>query len=67
MIFHHLFTHYTQSNRLIIREDNLYLHATHHAPSFVFRGGLDKVCIKVDVRERRKKLKIWLKGNVAVE
>ena len=27
---------FTQSNRLTIREDNLYLHATHHAPSIVF-------------------------------
>ena len=29
---------YVQSNHLTIREDNLYLHATHHAPSIVFVG-----------------------------
>ena len=29
---------FAQSNRLTIREDNLYLHATHHAPSIVFPG-----------------------------
>ena len=29
---------FTQSNRLTIQEDNLYLHATHHAPSIVFLG-----------------------------
>ena len=36
MILHHLFTHYTQSHRLTIREDNIHLQATHHAPSIVF-------------------------------
>ena len=30
------YTLFAQSNRLTIREDNLYLHATHHAPSSVF-------------------------------
>ena len=29
---------FAQSSRLTIREDNLYLHATHHAPSIVFPG-----------------------------
>ena len=29
---------FVQSNRLTMREDNLYLHATHHAPSNVFPG-----------------------------
>ena len=29
---------FVQSNRLTVREDNLYLHATHHAPSIVFLG-----------------------------
>ena len=29
---------FAQSNRLTIREDNLYLHSTHHAPSIVFSG-----------------------------
>ena len=38
MIPHHLFTHYTQSNCLTIREDNFYLHATHHAPPIAFLG-----------------------------
>ena len=44
---------FTQSNRFTIQEDNLHLH--------VSRSGLDKVCIKVDMGERRKTLKIWLK------
>ena len=29
---------FTQSNRLTYREDNLYLQATHHAPSIAFPG-----------------------------
>ena len=29
---------FVQSNRLTIREDNLYLHATYHAPSIVSQG-----------------------------
>ena len=29
---------FSQSNRLTIQEDNLYLHATHHALSIVFLG-----------------------------
>ena len=29
---------FAQSNLLTIREDNLYLHAAHHAPSIVFPG-----------------------------
>ena len=29
---------FAQSNRLTIREDSLYLHATHHAPFIVFPG-----------------------------
>ena len=29
---------FAQSNRSTIREDNLYLHATHHVPSIVFPG-----------------------------
>ena len=52
---------FAQSNRLTIREDNLFLHATHHAPSIVSRGRLDKVYIKVDKGERQKTLKIRLK------
>ena len=51
-----------QSNRLTIRKDNLYQHATHRAPSIVFPA-VDwiKFLIKVDMGERRKTLKIWLK------
>ena len=30
------FALFAQLNRLTIREDNLYLHATHHAPSIMF-------------------------------
>ena len=30
------YTLFAQSNRLTIREDNLYLHAMHHALSIVF-------------------------------
>ena len=30
------FALFARSNRLTIREDNLYLHATHHAPSIMF-------------------------------
>ena len=33
----------------------------------VSRGGLDRVYIKVDVEERQKRLKNWLKRNVIVE
>ena len=33
----------------------------------VSMSGLDKVYIKVNVGERRKRLKIWLKRNVTVE
>ena len=36
MMLQHLLTHYAQSNRLTIRDDNLYLHAAHHALSIVF-------------------------------
>ena len=32
------YTLFVQSNRLTIREDNLYLHATYHTPSIVFPG-----------------------------
>ena len=35
------------------------LHIMHHLIVFP-KGGLDKVCIKVDMGERRKTLKIWL-------
>ena len=38
-ILHHLIKSYSRSqNRLTIREDSLYLHATHHAPRIVFPG-----------------------------
>ena len=32
------YTLFGQSNRLTNREDSLYLHATHHAPSIVLPG-----------------------------
>ena len=57
---------FAHSNRLTIREDNLYLHATHHAPSTVFplsSGGLDKVYIKFDMGESRKRSKFGLNGQ----
>ena len=69
IMLHHLFAHYAWSNRLAIRENNLYLHAT-YASCIVYcvsRGRLDKVYIKVDIAKRRKKLKIWLKRSVKVE
>ena len=53
---------FAHSNRLTIREDNLHLHATHHASSIVFPG-VDwiKIILKADMGERRKTLNIWLK------
>ena len=54
---------YAQSNRLTIREDNLYLHATHHSPSIVSRGGLDKVYIKVDMERGERGAKFGLNGQ----
>ena len=56
------FNVFAHSNHSTIREDNLYLHATHHAPTIVFPG-VDwiKFYIKADMGERRKTLNIWLK------
>ena len=53
---------FAHSNCLTIREDNLHLHATHHAQSVVFPG-VDwiKFILKADMGERRKTLNIWLK------
>ena len=45
-----------------VQEDNVHLHAMHHAPSIVFPG-VDwiKFILKADMGERRKTLNIWLK------
>ena len=53
-MLHHLFPHFTQSNHLTIREDNLLMHATHYAPFIVFLG--------VDWIEFIKNL-IWERGE----
>ena len=52
---------FAHSNRSTIREDNVHLHAMHHAPSIVFPG-VDwiKFILKADMGGRLKTLNIWL-------
>ena len=55
------FNVFAHSNRSAIREDNVHLHATHHAPSIEFpRVDWINFILKVDMGERRKTLNIWL-------
>ena len=55
---------FAQSNRLTIREDNLYLHATHHAPSVVFPAvGWIKFIQKVIWERSERRSKFGLNGH----
>ena len=49
--------------KLTISENNLHLHATHHATSTVSWGGLDKVYMKADMERGERRSTLGLNGH----